>query len=631
MTRIDVGAVLRHSPTCRTPTSSRAPPAPVRAPASSASWRGARRRRGSALDFTNIGMMDLLVRRRSGGQAAASAADSPDARAATVIFRGITDAHLEAIEAVLHHHGLALVVRFVEAAPRLVGAVSERERDAWEIGRAGSAPGRRNWPTEIGDRRRGQVAWVPRPAAPAAPPAAGRRRVPGAGRGVDSAASTRRCRWSASSARGAATRTAVRPSGCGRGRVARVIERRRTRLGLRPAPARPARRSSWTTRFPSGGVVVRDVAGLAVSEIVRLVKVDTDRPCSIQPCPERSHDASPQARTPASPRSPSTVARDAPRAGDPVVSPLVQSVNYVQEIGTDEPACGTRATATRPTPSASRNASPLLEGAEASLVLSQRHGRHGVRAARPAPPRRPPAGQPLHLRRHAPAAHRGIRPPSGSTSRWSIRSSRARGAAAAQGDARHLRRVARSTRRAACSTCAAISYLTKEVGLALVVDSTFASPVNFRPLEHGADVVIHSATKFLNGHHDVLAGVVCGTAPYIEEVRQKMMVWGQAPDPFAVLAAGTRTQDARRARAAAERERDAHRRVVLRGRKDIRRVHYPGLADHPDHEVARGPARRLRRHAGDRAGGGGKAADRFAAPAQAHPARRRASVASTRS
>jgi len=78
-----------------------------------------------------------------------------------------------------------------------------------------------------------------------------------------------------------------------------------------------------------------------------------------------------------------------------------------------------------------------------------------------------------------------------------------------------------------------VSYVTKEVGIALVVDSTFASPINLRPLEHGADVVIHSATKYLNGHHDVLGGIVCGTASYIEEVRQKMMLWGQAPDPFA--------------------------------------------------------------------------------------------------
>ena len=64
-----------------------------------------------------------------------------------------------------------------------------------------------------------------------------------------------------------------------------------------------------------------------------------------------------------------------------------------------------------------------------------------------------------------------------------------------------------------------VSYITKQAGIALVVDSTFASPVNFRPLEHGADVIIHSATKYLNGHHDMLGGIVCGTASYIDEVR----------------------------------------------------------------------------------------------------------------
>ncbi len=131
-----------------------------------------------------------------------------------------------------------------------------------------------------------------------------------------------------------------------------------------------------------------------------------------------------------------------------------------------------------------------------------------------------------------------------------------------------------------------ISYLTHDSGLALVVDSTFASPVNLRPIELGADVVIHSATKYLNGHHDVLSGVVCGTASYIEEVRQKMMIWGQAPDPFAcwMLDRGLKTLDVRVQR------QNANAMAIARwceARKDVRRVHYPGLTDHPDHEVAR--------------------------------------------
>jgi len=159
------------------------------------------------------------------------------------------------------------------------------------------------------------------------------------------------------------------------------------------------------------------------------------------------------------------------------------------------------------------------------------------------------------------------------------------------------RRMVRKTTRAvfletpANPTCRVIdlrpiSYVTREHGIALVVDSTFASPINLRPIEHGADVVIHSATKYLNGHHDVLGGVVCGTAPYIEEVRQKMMLWGQAPDPFAawLLERGIKTLDVRMKR---------HNENAMRvaewcaERKQIRRVHYPGLAKHPDHETAK--------------------------------------------
>ena len=155
-----------------------------------------------------------------------------------------------------------------------------------------------------------------------------------------------------------------------------------------------------------------------------------------------------------------------------------------------------------------------------------------------------------------------------------------------------------------------ISYLTKEGGLALVVDSTFASPVNFRPLEHGADVVIHSATKYLNGHHDVIAGVVLGTAPYIEEVRQKMVVWGQAPDPFAcwLLERGLKTLDVR-----VTRQNENARRIAewCHGRKEVRRVHYPGLEDHPDHEVARTFLDGFGGMLGLELVGGARAAERF--------------------
>src|SRR6476660_9005095 len=76
-----------------------------------------------------------------------------------------------------------------------------------------------------------------------------------------------------------------------------------------------------------------------------------------------------------------------------------------------------------------------------------------------------------------------------------------------------------------------IAHVAEAEGLALLVDATCASPINFRPIEHGADVVITSATKYLNGHSDVIAGAVAGSAPFVEEVRRLLQVWGQAIDP----------------------------------------------------------------------------------------------------
>ena len=155
-----------------------------------------------------------------------------------------------------------------------------------------------------------------------------------------------------------------------------------------------------------------------------------------------------------------------------------------------------------------------------------------------------------------------------------------------------------------------VSYVTKEEGIALVVDSTFASPINLRPLEHGADVVVHSATKYLNGHHDVLGGIVCGTTSYVEEVRQKMMLWGQAPDPFAawLLDRGLKTLDVR-----VRRHNENAMRVAewCTGQKEIRAVHYPGLPTHPDHEVAKTMLDGFGGMMAIELAGGGRAAEKF--------------------
>jgi len=271
-------------------------------------------------------------------------------------------------------------------------------------------------------------------------------------------------------------------------------------------------------------------------------------------------------------------------ADTPVVQPLVQSANFIQEIGT---ADGLRYPRYGNMPNAEvvQRRLAMLEGAEASLLVSS-----GMAAT---------ACALLALLR--PGDHL-------LASSWIYGGTRLlfEQEFATMGidvtlvdptETRTWRKRMRKETRAIFvespvnPTCRVldlrpISYLTKEGGLALVVDSTFASPINFRPMEHGADVVIHSATKYLNGHHDILGGAVLGTAPYIEEVRQKMIVWGQAPDPFScwLLERGLKTLDVRVAR-----QNDNAGRIAAwcSARKEVRHVHYPGLEDHPDHEVAR--------------------------------------------
>jgi len=130
-----------------------------------------------------------------------------------------------------------------------------------------------------------------------------------------------------------------------------------------------------------------------------------------------------------------------------------------------------------------------------------------------------------------------------------------------------------------------IAGFCRERGLALLVDSTFASPGNFRPLEHGADVVVHSATKYLNGHTDVIGGVVAGTESVVEEVRRLMQVWGQSPDPHATWLAerGLKTLAVRMERHNANGLAFA---TWAAAHPAVAEVHYPGLPGHPDHDAA---------------------------------------------
>ena len=120
----------------------------------------------------------------------------------------------------------------------------------------------------------------------------------------------------------------------------------------------------------------------------------------------------------------------------------------------------------------------------------------------------------------------------------------------------------------------------------LIVDNTFASPVLCRPLEHGADVVVHSATKYLNGHHDVTAGVLCGTRELVERARAHLIDTGPVLDPFPafLLRRGLKTLAVRVERQCRNAAAVAR---FLADHPKVERVHYLGLEDHPQHELAK--------------------------------------------
>jgi cystathionine gamma-synthase len=124
-----------------------------------------------------------------------------------------------------------------------------------------------------------------------------------------------------------------------------------------------------------------------------------------------------------------------------------------------------------------------------------------------------------------------------------------------------------------------------ERGVRVMVDSTFASPVNHTPLADGADLVLHSATKYLGGHNDLLAGAVVGAADALAPIREAAGVLGGVLDPHAayLLVRGMKTLALR-----VERQNATALRVArwLEEQPGVRRVWYPGLASHPDYAVA---------------------------------------------
>ncbi|MCZ6782848.1 MAG: aminotransferase class I/II-fold pyridoxal phosphate-dependent enzyme [Proteobacteria bacterium] len=131
-------------------------------------------------------------------------------------------------------------------------------------------------------------------------------------------------------------------------------------------------------------------------------------------------------------------------------------------------------------------------------------------------------------------------------------------------------------------------------GVKVVIDSTFATPVNHRPLEEGADLVLHSATKYLGGHNDLLAGTISGPSEIVKPIRDAVGVLGGVIDSHAawLLLRGLKTLSLRMQR---HNENGLEVARWLEAHPKVARVWYPGLASHPDHETA---TRRMQGFAG---------------------------------
>jgi methionine-gamma-lyase len=136
----------------------------------------------------------------------------------------------------------------------------------------------------------------------------------------------------------------------------------------------------------------------------------------------------------------------------------------------------------------------------------------------------------------------------------------------------------------------AVAEAARSTGAISVADNTFATPLNQQPLSYGIDVVVHSATKYLGGHHDLIAGVVVSRAALVDRIWQSTIALGSTLGAFDawLLLRGMRTLSLRVARANDNALAVAQ---FLEGHPAIEAVHYPGLESHPQHALARSQMR----------------------------------------
>jgi cystathionine beta-lyase len=131
-----------------------------------------------------------------------------------------------------------------------------------------------------------------------------------------------------------------------------------------------------------------------------------------------------------------------------------------------------------------------------------------------------------------------------------------------------------------------VAKLAKKHGLVSMIDNTFASPVNQNPIDFGIDVVIHSATKYMGGHSDILAGAVASSAANMERIVQLARNFGGSLSDYTVwlLERSIKTMGIR---VRAQNENALKMGTYLSGNENIRSVYYPGLESHPGHALAK--------------------------------------------
>ncbi|HEY0193447.1 MAG TPA: PLP-dependent aspartate aminotransferase family protein [Kofleriaceae bacterium] len=130
-----------------------------------------------------------------------------------------------------------------------------------------------------------------------------------------------------------------------------------------------------------------------------------------------------------------------------------------------------------------------------------------------------------------------------------------------------------------------VARFARDRGLVSMIDNTLATPINYRPAEHGFEVVLHSASKYLNGHSDIVAGVIAGRRELLAEIKHKLDHLGGSLDPHAcfLLHRGLKTLALR-----VRHQNDSTLALAryLAGHAAVARVHYPGLDSHPQHARA---------------------------------------------